>query len=707
MACGNCPGEGFGMGAPGSEALQAVASPHPSAAPDAAWPPLAEVEGAGPDPFHFGPPWVPPWWFSRPIAGIERTQATQYFLFNGKGSGYAPQNTVPLVASRDLILRVYARSDSFMSWPHAPSSVTGRVSYPGRPDLSPINGPISALASSAIDRGNPNHTLNFRVPGAHCTGTVTFTVTVFDPAHPEDAGTPTVTTTLTLTFDSVPRVRIHGVLVHYTGRGMNIPAPTGVDLVNTLVWVGRTYPIPGFNYTACEVIEFNGDLTVGGGGGCGTGWNQLFNQIWSMRAASGTTDVFVGLLPPGVPTSGVIGCGGGGVAIAYKDGGTVLAQEIGHAFGRGHAPCGVAGDPSYPTYDAYPSGSIGEFGFDGAASQVSNPASTYDFMSYCGPVWTSPYTYIGLKNGITASPAAAHPERAGGREPEREYLYLRFRVDRTGKVELLPSFHLPGPGAGPELGPRTDVTCDLLGPKGELLDSHRCGLTNPHMDPDGPVIELHEVVAWSPEVRSIVFRRGDEVCHTLEVEEKAPEVTLKAPKITGNLARLEWSAKAAPRVKGTAPLTYVVRYSHDAGQTWRPLAADLTEPKLVVNLDLLPGGEECVFQVVASSGIRTALATTEPVAIPEKPCLAHIVSPEDGATFSQGDAVELLGGGFSPNFETTEYDDVSWTSSQDGRLGTGYQVVTNSLSPGRHRITLRVPDLMGGESIASRVITIR
>jgi hypothetical protein len=538
---------------------------------------------------------------------------------------------------------------------------------------------------------------------------VTFKVSVFDPAHPEDAARPALSSTLALTFDDVPRVRIHGVLIHYTGGGMNIPAPTRGDLVNTMVWVGRTYPISGFNYTAFQEIAWNGDLTVGGGGGCGTGWNQLFNQIWSMRQASGTTDVFVGLLPPGVPTSGVIGCGGGGVAIAYKGGGSVLAQEIGHAFGRAHAPCGNPGgpDPRYPRYGAYPSGSIGEFGFDGASSQVFNPASTYDYMSYCGPVWTSPYSYIGLKGGITSAPAAAHPERGGGREPEGEYLYLRFRIDRAGKVDLLPSFHLPGPRPGLEHGPQTDVGCDLLGPDSELLHSHRCGLTNPHMDPDDPVIELHEVVAWSPEVRSIVIRRGNETCHTVEVEEKAPEVAVKAPKIEGILGRLEWTAKLPPRVKGTAPLTYIVRYSHDGGETWRPLAADLTEPKLVVNLDLLPGGGECVFQVVASAGIRTALATTEPVEVAVKPSTAHIVSPEDGAAFSRGDAVELIGAGFSPNFETVEYDEVSWTSSRDGRLGTGYQVVTNSLSAGRHRITLRVPDCLSGESIASKVITIR
>ena len=127
------------------------------------------------------------------------------------------------------------------------------------------------------------------------------------------------------------------MLIHYTGRGLDILAPGGLDLIDTLVWVGRVYPIPGFTYTACDVIDFSGDLTAGGGG-CGVGWNQLFTILQNMRQASNTKDVYVGLLPPGVPTSDVIGCGGG-VAIAYVGEGTVLAQEIGHAFGRAHSPC--------------------------------------------------------------------------------------------------------------------------------------------------------------------------------------------------------------------------------------------------------------------------------------------------------------------------------------------------------------------------------
>ena len=59
------------------------------------------------------------------IAGIEVTQAIQYFEFNRKGTGgYASRYTVPLVANKLTILRVYVDRSTFPDHP-IPSTVTG------------------------------------------------------------------------------------------------------------------------------------------------------------------------------------------------------------------------------------------------------------------------------------------------------------------------------------------------------------------------------------------------------------------------------------------------------------------------------------------------------------------------------------------------------------------------------------------------------
>src|SRR5262249_46376824 len=133
----------------------------------------------------------------------------------------------------------------------------------------------------------------------------------------------------------------------------------------------------------------------------------------------------------------------------------------------------------------------------------------------------------------------------------------------------------------------------------------------------------------------------------------------------------------------------------------------LTDERAVVNLDLLPGGQECLFQVLASSGLRTAVATSEAFTVPHKGYQPYIITPVHDAVFSAGDTVELLGGGFSPSFGTSQYEDVSWSSNRDGNLGVGYQLVAHRLSPGRHRITLTVPDGLGGDATAAITLTIR
>lgn len=94
----------------------------------------------------------------------------------------------------------------------------------------------------------------------------------------------------------------------------------------------------------------------------------------------------------------------------------LVAHELGHNFGRLHAPCGGAGGP---LDDSYPvaGGVLDEPGHDvrswlngDAISAITISTSTGDVMGYCFPVWASTYTYRGVLNFrsvITAPPVLA------------------------------------------------------------------------------------------------------------------------------------------------------------------------------------------------------------------------------------------------------------------------------------------------------------
>ena len=286
-----------------------------------------------------------------------------------------------------------------------------------------------------------------------------------------------------------------------------------------------------------------------------------------------------------------------------------------------------------------------------------------------------------------------------------EYLHLRFRVYRDGHVQTLPSFHLPGTSEPPPSTPATDVALELRAADETVVGFHRCHLSDLHADPNAPFTTFNEMLPWMPETASIVFVRNGAEVHTLEIEADAPDV--RAARVEAfdrdrDLVTVAWRA-GEDEHEGA---TYLVRYSNDGGTTWRGLAAGLSEPRLETDLRSLAGGEECIFQIAASAGVRTTVVQTAPMAVEVKPRRAYMLSPEADACFPEGESLVLAGVGFSPDFGTAAFEDVSWSSNVAGFLGYGYEMTTHTLERGVHILRLGVTDGVGGEATVHVRITI-
>jgi hypothetical protein len=311
--------------------------------------------------------------------------------------------------------------------------------------------------------------------------------------------------------------------------------------------------------------------------------------------------------------------------------------------------------------------------------------------------WISPYHYQKMMNALVLSNGTGdYPVTIS---ITATVMLLNFRIHRDGRVELLPSYPVTGVTSLDGNRPARPVMLDLLGRNGEVLRSYRCHEHNPYQDPDGAYLDFHEVLPWSEEVAGLVFVRRGEVLQTIEVDERQPEIRLRElHRVTrdGDLARVEWTMGDASGLHHA-----MIRYSNDDGRIWQAVAAGLIETRYLANLETLPGGEQCRFQVIVSSGLRSAVAQTEPFAVPHKPRKAHFLSPQEGEVFRAGDPVTFIGGGHSPDGGTCAFDEVAWHSSLEGLLGTGYQMVRKDLRPGTHRITLSLPDGACGEAAAS------
>jgi hypothetical protein len=201
------------------------------------------------------------------------------------------------------------------------------------------------------------------------------------------------------------------------------------------------------------------------GGNIATFWSPLLAQLDAARLASADpTEYWVGVVrPPNgftytqaggiayIPGSGSSSGSGTRTALVTSAGWAndpgftreTTAHELGHNFGRRHAPCGGPAnpDPFYP----YSGGVIGLPGFDvrgwmDGRSPVATvmPAYLGDIMSYCYPgAWISDYTYRGVLTFRGTVAAARAAQVAAITAPTTRSLVVRGTVER-GRVTVEP-----------------------------------------------------------------------------------------------------------------------------------------------------------------------------------------------------------------------------------------------------------------------------
>jgi hypothetical protein len=431
------------------------------------------------------------------ITGFEITQATQHFRDSAflDPENSAPDNSIRLVARKDTAVRVYVDYDRDAALPTTPAITDLSGELEVRTSIGSAQftlGPITTIAprgDAQIDRTQAGHTLNFRIPEAWCQGELQLRCRVFDAASPTEKS---LSFSKSIRFDDRSPLRLYGVGVHYTGQGLDLAAPSQADVQSTMGFVEKVYPVGEVLLTGYAAIDFSDDMKADIDDGCGDGFNALLDSLRDMRGSS--DDVYYGVLPSGGIDSGNVGgCGGGGVGAGFIGGGGTAAQEIGHAFGRDHAPCDSdsrCGDPahqdsSYPDYDSFSSDSIGEIGFDPATNTAFDPATMFDFMGYSSGIWVSPYTYSGLmgefpsSSGLSSGSALAllrgaskgisfRGQNAEWIRVETETLFLGLTVRRDGTVRRRPSFHFPAMRTTSK-GTATELSVELRDEDGRVV----------------------------------------------------------------------------------------------------------------------------------------------------------------------------------------------------------------------------------------------
>lgn len=394
----------------------------------------------------------------------------------------------PVIAGRPALVRVYVKAIG-----RTRPVIEGElhVKRAGKPDLVLKDGGkrvVPELDDSMLDQ-----TLNFNIAAEDMTADATFSVkaglaldgpdVLTFPADGSAAPFGAKTTSQKLRVKFVP-------VSYEADPGVSL-TPDLADLATLKDTLYKMYPVASVDITVREPFKWSTPVKSNG-----PGWDELLTGIMQLRRADkAERDVYyVGVFTPKASIDQFCDQGGCILGIApqaderdvnlrvalvlgYKSrsAGSTLAQELAHAMGRMHAPCGnpQAIDDDFP----YGSGGIGVWGYDLLKKELIDPGNRYrDFMSYCGPTWVSDYTYKGLyermdiltkqQEAIDAANGGAPAPGTSGGAAQTEVMQS-FRIGSDGAVHEGPALEMI---AGESKG---DVAVSYEGANGKVVATTR------------------------------------------------------------------------------------------------------------------------------------------------------------------------------------------------------------------------------------------
>ncbi|MGE0440570.1 MAG: hypothetical protein AB7L66_06390 [Gemmatimonadales bacterium] len=312
---------------------------------------------------------------------------------------------------------------------------------------------------------------NVLVPGARWRAVSDPTTPDADPA--DDIQPPRDTGPLTV-LEAEP-LSLHVIPIGLPAQGGAPPAVTEPELTEQLHFTRRLFPLGPIIVTREPPLSLPFDFGTAPVGADTTFWNLTLQALDLARIAGGADpgQYWIGLVapPPGfreVEFAGVAYVGGRSAVMINaawfqtgSAGRVILAHELGHNFGRLHAPCGSPAnpDPEFPNAGAV----TGTVGFDvlSDADRVgrvpSVPATAHDIMSYCSPFWISEYTWQAVLQ------YRANNGHSGSREEAPRSLLVQGTIGPDGSVTLAPAFAMNAGGATAAAGDYRVVARDAAG----------------------------------------------------------------------------------------------------------------------------------------------------------------------------------------------------------------------------------------------------
>ncbi|MDB4975867.1 MAG: hypothetical protein JWN48_4208 [Myxococcaceae bacterium] len=321
-----------------------------------------------------------------------------------------------------------------------------------------------------------NSTFSFQLDGAQIGASTQFSVAIEELECGDETGTATdarfpVTGLRALGAQEIGTLNVVVVPVSLNGR---VPVTTAQELANMRAALLAYYPVPDVDVSVRAPLVWTQTIDPLDG----STWSNLLNGIMSERRKDAPADnvYYFGLMQPAatfrtycprgcilglapqttsVQTSAQIGLGA-----SFADAQTyeTMVHELGHAHGRGHAPCVEAGeidgvDPKFPDKG----GATGTWGWD-SRSNTLMPPTNKDIMGYCEPNWIGAYNY-----NLNATRSEAVNQRALVANAKSAVLWRHVLLYANGTARWGGGSETLKPGGDSELA-------DVLDAQGNVID---------------------------------------------------------------------------------------------------------------------------------------------------------------------------------------------------------------------------------------------